>query len=34
MPGNPSMRMGSFKTGFSEMSIEQTILVHFVGVIG
>ena len=31
MPGNPSIRMGSFKVGFSLMSIEQTMTVHFGG---
>jgi hypothetical protein len=25
IPGNPSIRMGSFKVGFSPMSIEQTM---------
>lgn len=31
MPGNPSIRIGSFKVGFSLMSIEQTMNVHFDG---
>ena len=31
MPGNPSIRIGSFKVGFSLMSIEQTMSVHFGG---
>ena len=29
MPGKPSIKMGSFKVGFSLMSIEQTMTVHF-----
>jgi hypothetical protein len=33
MPGNPSIRIGSFKVGFSLMSIEQTMTVHFDGVL-
>jgi hypothetical protein len=31
IPGNPSISMGSFKVGFSLMSIEQTMTVHFGG---
>ncbi len=29
MPGKPSMRMGSLRVGFSLISIEQTMDVHF-----
>jgi hypothetical protein len=33
MPGNPSIRMGSLSCGFSLISIEQTMTVHFGGVL-
>ena len=31
IPGSPSIKIGSFNVGFSLMSIEQTMIVHFGG---